>query len=561
MDSNAQNFQTPSEKDTNHTTTYIECIEFYKKLAQHFDEIKIISAGASDIGDPIYTVIISENLDFTPEQIRLNNKTILFINNGIHPGEPEGIDASMILARELLTDPSKKSYLKNVSIIITPIYNVGGSQNRNSFSRVNQEGPEAYGFRGNAQNLDLNRDFIKCDSRNAITFNQLFNYWKPDIFVDTHTSNGADYPYTMTLIATQKNKLEKSLADLLQLSLLPYLYHGMKEAQDEMVPYVDIADIPDHGIYDFMDYARYSTGYAALHHCIGFMPETHMWKPFQQRLESTLRLLNLFVEFSAKNRNEIITAKQKSVETAQKMENFVLAWQLDKNQFDTLHFATYKAEFPISAITGLKRLKYNREIIEEKVIPYFNHFVPQLLIQKPKQYILPKAYEAVAERLRWNGVHMHSLKNDTTITAVFYKILSYESPKTPYENHFLHSKIILERKIMERTYFTGDWIIPTDQEAIQYIIHTLEPQAPDSFFAWNFFDGILQRKEYFSDYMFEDMAIQILHENPELKNKFEEKKKSDNKFVENAAAQLHYIYEHSKYSESGYMIYPVARIE
>lgn len=57
----------------------------------------------------------------------------------------------------------------NVTFSFILCYNVGGMMNRSSSSRANQDGPEEYGFRGNSQNLDLNRDFIKMDSEEAFT--------------------------------------------------------------------------------------------------------------------------------------------------------------------------------------------------------------------------------------------------------------------------------------------------------------------------------------------------------------------------------------------------------
>jgi len=156
--------------------------------------------------------------------IRKQDKRVLLINNGIHPGEPEGIDASMMLARDLLKGNKIPA---NVVICIIPLYNIDGSHNRTSTSRANQNGPLAYGFRGNSRNLDLNRDFIKTDSKNSASFQQIFNTWNPEVFVDTHTSNGSDYQYTMTLIPTQKDKLNQVLSTYLTGQMVPSLYKEM----------------------------------------------------------------------------------------------------------------------------------------------------------------------------------------------------------------------------------------------------------------------------------------------------------------------------------------------
>src|SRR5205085_10849189 len=126
----------------------------------------------------------------------------------------------------------------NVVLAFIPVYNIGGCLNRNSNTRVNQNGPEEYGFRGNSQNLDLNRDFTKCDSKEARSFAQLFHYLNPDIFIDNHVSDGADYQHTMTLITTQYDKLG-TLGTYLKNTFEPAIYSGMKQKGWDMVPYVN----------------------------------------------------------------------------------------------------------------------------------------------------------------------------------------------------------------------------------------------------------------------------------------------------------------------------------
>lgn len=210
MQSNAmtRDLLTPFEKGNgNQTTTYEECITFYHELDRLYEEVSYFSYETTSVGKSLDLVVISKEKNFDANALRTSDKRIYLINNGIHPGEPDGIDASMMFARDVLTKEELKPILDHVVILIIPAYNVSGMLNRGSFSRVNQNGPEEYGFRGTAQNYDLNRDFVKCDSREAIAFTQIFQQWKPEIMVDTHVSNGADYQYTMTLISTQPDKL------------------------------------------------------------------------------------------------------------------------------------------------------------------------------------------------------------------------------------------------------------------------------------------------------------------------------------------------------------------
>lgn len=197
--------QTVFEKSNGkETATYFEVIQYYKELSLRSPIIKLESKSKTDAGYPLHLVLISNDKNFDPSLWHKKQKVALLINNGIHPGEPDGIDASMMLVRDIV---NKKIILPdNLAIGIIPVYNIGGALNRNNFSRVNQAGPDSYGFRGNAQNLDLNRDFTKCDSKNARAFAEIFHFLNPDVLVDTHVSDGADYQHAITLITTQYNK-------------------------------------------------------------------------------------------------------------------------------------------------------------------------------------------------------------------------------------------------------------------------------------------------------------------------------------------------------------------
>lgn len=172
---------------------------YYKDLAKNFNTIQYLKKGEDDNGKPMYVVVYNPFPENDLNQLR-KEKAILFVNNGIHPGEPDGIDATMMLMRDLATKKIKTP--QNFVIAAISAYNVSGMLNRGSFSRANQNGPEEYGFRGNARNYDLNRDFIKADTKNAKSFQEIYQWLKPDVFIDNHVSNGADYQYTFTYIST-----------------------------------------------------------------------------------------------------------------------------------------------------------------------------------------------------------------------------------------------------------------------------------------------------------------------------------------------------------------------
>ncbi|MCC9136184.1 M14 family metallopeptidase [Pontibacter silvestris] len=554
--------KTPYEKGTgNQTATYNEAIDWYTKFDDAYDEVKMIPYGMTDVGQPLHLVVVSTDKDFDPESIHKKNKRVLLIQNGIHPGEPEGIDATMMLARNYLQDTKLRKQLDNVVLAIIPIYNIGGALNRNSYTRTNQNGPESYGFRGNARNYDLNRDYIKADSRNAQTFHAIFHEWDPDIFFDNHTSNGADYQHVMTLIPTQHNKLNPSLASYLTQTMAPALYEEMKKDKFPMVPYMStVGETPESGTVAFLESPRYSTGYAALHNTIGFMPETHMLKPFDQRVKSTYKLMEHLIETIHRDSEKIATARAKAKQQTVTQQEFALSWELDTTQVEQIPFLGYGAKHKPSEVSGQERLYYDRKSPWSSTIPYYNTFKPTITVQKPVAYIIPQAWHEVIDRLMLNDVKLQRLGRDTTLTLDTYYITDYKTGQHPYEGHYLHSDVQLRTQEMLRQFFKGDYVVYLNQEANRFLMETLEPQATDSYFNWNFFDSILMQKEYFSSYVFEDLAAEILKNNPDLLQRLEEEKKKDPKLAKNARAQLDFVYHNSPHYEYTHMMYPIGRL-
>jgi hypothetical protein len=541
------------------TATYQETISYYERLANTYPEINIQAIGKTDSGKSLHLVTLNADSEFDFDKIRRSNKRILLINNGIHPGESDGIDATMILYRDIVQ--GKISMPENTVLATIPIYNVGGSLNRNTGTRANQNGPVEYGFRGNARNYDLNRDFIKCDTDNAKTFAQIFHFVKPDVFIDNHVSNGADYQYTLTHLFTQHNKLGGSLGEYLNTVLMPALELKLAEKDWDITPYVNVFNqIPEIGFSQFMDYPRYSTGYTTLWNTLGMMVETHMLKPYKQRVEGTYELMISMIEIIEDN-HEAIKAERDNAFTQLKIgSQYSLDWKIDSTNSTILNFKGYEGEFIKSEITGAKRLKYNRKKPFTKEIVYQNYFKPSIEVTIPKAYVVPQGWHNVIELLKLNNVEMKRFSRDTTITIESYRISKYETRKNAYEGHYPHYNTEVELTEKKVTYRTGDYLISTNQPAMRYLLETLEPNAPDSFFNWNFFDTILQQKEGFSPYVFEDEVLEILNSNPDLKKEFEAKKLSDSNFENNWYLQLNWIFEHTNHYEKAHMQYPITRM-
>ncbi len=554
----AQNHKTKFEQSGGtQTPTYTEAIDWWKKFDAASPYVTMKEMGPTDAGYPLHLILVSRDKDFDIASLKRKKKTIIFINNGIHPGEPDGIDASMLLVQEVTTP--KNPLPSNVVLAIIPVYNIGGVLNRSTHSRVNQNGPVEKGFRGNSQNLDLNRDFIKADTKEALTFTKIFHLLDPDIFVDNHVSNGADYQHVMTLLTTQHNKLGGAMGAFLNQKFEPALYSSMKTKGWDLIPYVNhFGETPEKGWSEFWDSPRYSSGYAALWNTFSFVPETHMLKPYKQRVEATRDLMKCFIDFAAANANEILKLRAEAKTKQQTQTQFPIAWKWNKTKSTQLNFKGYQAGYKTSDVSGMQRLFYNRDKPFEKTIPFFNFYEDTLSVTKPKAYIIPQGWWKVIERLQANNVKMTKLTGDTTVEVEYYKIESYQ-PRL-FEGHHLNTSIKTSTHKKQMVCRKGDWYIPLNQNANRFLIETLEPNTQDSYFAWNFFDGILERKEGFSNYVFEETAAEFLKTNPVIQQKLNERKATDSSFAKNGAAQLNFVYQNSPYYEPAYLQYPVYRL-
>ncbi|MFY8029171.1 MAG: M14 family zinc carboxypeptidase [Bacteroidia bacterium] len=546
----------------NETVTYQECIDFYKNLEKKYSQTRLMEAGKTDVGLPLHLFVISGDKDFDFASISHKNKAIVFINNGIHAGEPCGVDACLSFSEDLLNKKELQALLEKVVVCIVPFYNIDGGLNRGCCSRANQNGPKEHGFRGNARNLDLNRDFIKCDAKNTRSLIELIQLVKPHVFIDTHISNGADYSYNMTLIVSQHNKMHALPGNFLTSKMVPAIYADMKLKNNEMCPYVNtLKETPDSGLVGFLETPRFATGYTALYNILGFVTEAHMLKPYPIQVKATYDLLITLMSITNRYADEIISIKKRADDDiANTQKSFALNWVIDTSRFDLLSFKGYEAGYKKSNISGLNRLYYDRNKSFIKAVKYFNYYNPVDDVEKPKAYLIPQAWSEVINLLQINGVKMTKLERDSNILVKGYYIENYKTTSKPYEGHYLHSNIEVRKEEMLIHFHSGDYLIPCNQTSNRFIVETLEPKAIDSYFSWNFFDSALQQKEWFSDYVYEETAEKILKENPELQFKLNTYVKEKN-LHNNHYEQLSWIFRNAPEYEKSAHRYPVFRIE
>jgi hypothetical protein len=335
----------------------------------------------------------------------------------------------------------------------------------------------------------------------------------------------------------------------------------MKEKGYDLIPYVNnFGDKPENGWSEYYDGPRYGSGYGSLWGTFSFVPETHMLKPYDQRVKATYALMQSFISFTASNSAEIANLRKQTKAANISATAFPLSWTNDKKGFKEVTFKGYESTRKPSDVSGLPRLYYDRSKPFEKQIKIFNSSTPGNFVKKPAAYIIPQGWWKVIELLKLNKVEMSAFKKDTTIMVEAYHIDEFKTSPRQYEMHHLNSDVKITVTLKKQVFRKGDWYIPMNQAANRFLIEVLEPQGEDSYFSWNYFDGILGQKEGYSAYAFEDIAAEYLNNHPDVRSKLEEKRKTDTSFAKSGSAQLNFVYQNSPWFEPAYMQYPVYRV-
>ncbi len=557
---NSNTFITHFEKTGGlETPEYHDVINYFKELSSTYPELSVFEMGETDAGYPLHLVVYDSDGKTQLNTLKNSTKNKVLINNGIHPGESDGIDASMLLLRDIVQNDSLKKSYQNTLIAVIPIYNIGGSLNRNSHTRANQNGPIEYGFRGNTRNYDLNRDFVKQDTKNAAAFAEIFHTIDPDVFIDNHVSNGADYQYAISHLFTQHNKLGASLGKFIETKMRPAIEKSMVTKNMPITPYVNVwGGTPKEGWSQFYDSPRYSTGYTTLFNTFGMMVETHMLKPYKIRVEQTYELMLSMLDFTQDHSEEIKTIRKNAIVKILKKKTYPIAFEIDlQKEPSIIQFRGYEGSIIDSKVTIGKRLTYDTSKPYLAPVNYYNEYRAAKETTIPKAYILRQGWHRVIERLENNQISYTQFEKDTTLVVETMHVDDYKTRSSAYEGHYLHYNTSIKIDSIAVRFSKGDLYIPINQKGARYLMETLEPEATDSFFNWNFFDTVLQQKEGYSGYVFEDIAEQILKENTFIKDAFEAKKATDKDFAKNPRAQLNFIYKRSLHYEKAHLLLPI----
>lgn len=557
---------THAEKtDYRETPRYAETIEYAKRLDEASPLLQFQSFGRSGQGRELPLLIATEDGTFTPEAAR-RGKAVVLIQACIHAGEPDGKDAGLALLRDIAITKTRPDLLKNLVVLFIPIYNVDGHERSSPYNRINQDGPAEMGWRTTSTYQNLNRDYMKADTPETRAWLALWNHWQPDLFIDCHVTDGADYRYNITFqhehhagVAETVLAWEKTVFD----DRVAAATEAAGNVVSWYLEFIDNRNLPL-GIRDFNGSPRFSTGYTPLRNRPGILIETHMLKPYRPRVIGTYDFLRSALAEVSRDPQSLLAAVRAADEktladgrsydpTRRYPIDFELSAQSRPYNLRAVEYQTEQSE-----LSGQQRVTFGTKPLD-LTVPMYDDFQVKTAVAPPLYYIVPAQWSDVIELLEAHGLILQITNEALTIDVESYRFEEVTWAGGPFEGRLMPSfkaTVVNER----RTFPLGSAIIPLAQPTAKVAINLLEPEAPDSLVRWGFFNATFEQKEYGEDYVVEKLAREMLQQDPKLREEYESRLTSDPVFAASAHARLQFFYRRSPYWDQQMNLYPVGRI-
>ncbi len=549
---------TPVEQsDFTRTPRYDETMKWLQKLVAAAPELKMISLGKSPEGRDIWMVIASKERAFTPAALHATSKPIFLAQAGIHSGEIDGKDAGMMLLRDMTVADKKRDLLKGANLLFVPILSVDAHERFSTYGRINQRGPIETGWRTNARNLNLNRDYTKLDTPELRAMIRAINEWNPDLYFDLHVTDGADYQYDITFGYTGKHGYSPAIVTWLDEVLRPNVERDLKAMGHIPGPLVFAVNGRDfqQGIIDFTAGPRFSNTYGDVRHLPTVLVENHSLKPYKQRVLGTYALLESVMRLLAKETKKLREAV--AADGNRRSQDIPLTWRVPQRPPEMIDLLAVESRVLPSNITGRDYVQWTGKPVTLKM-PYLRMNEPVLTARRPQAYWIPPAWSEVIERLAMHGIKMERISAPREVEVEMYRIHDAKLADQPFEGHALVNGKPLAEKIVRR-FPAGSVRISTDQPLGDLVVLLLEPNSPDSFFQWGFFLEIMSPTEYVEEYVMQPMAERMLAEDAKLKAELEQKLKADSTFAKNPQERLQWLYQRTPFFDGEWNLYPVAR--
>lgn len=550
------------------TSTYDETVEYLRRLESASPLIRVQSFGTSGQGRDLLLVVAAKDRAFTPEAARASGRPVVLVLCGVHSGEIEGKDAMLALLRDIAVTGRQQDLLDHCILLIVPVFSPDAHERLSRHGRINQNGPEEMGWRTTPIGLNLNRDYMKAESPEMRAFlPSVFTRWWPDLLVDTHTTDGLDCRYDVTWGYNHGPQGPASVTRWIETAFEGRALPAVEALGHVVGPYLYLRDWsnPFRGFSSGDTPPRFSTGYPTLHGRAAILVETHMLKPYETRVRATYDVVSAaLAEVNARPQELLqavadaeaqIMARGREPDPAKR--GIALSSQLTG---DSVMFVLkgVRPTWEWSEIAGAPVVRYGTAPFDT-LVPRFFALAPALTVTQPAGYLVPQEWQSVIERLVIHGVRHRRFARAWSDTVEQTRIVDWKSASESREGHYALSVDRVESVRRWRTWRPGDVWVPLDQRSALVAVHLFEAQAPDALLRWNFFDTVLEKKEYGEDYVVEPLARKMMREDPALAKEFRARLAADPAFAKDPGERLEFFYRRSPWADPEQNLVPVAR--
>jgi Zinc carboxypeptidase len=529
-------------------------------------QVRCVEFGRTPEGRPMLALIASSVGALDAAAAHERRRPIVLMQGGIHAGEIDGKDAGLLALREMLEGKAAQTALANAVLVFVPVFNVDGHERFGRWNRPNQVGPEEMGWRVTAQNLNLNRDYVKADAPEMQAMLRLLNEWDPILYVDLHVTDGAEFEHDVSynVAPTLAGDAQLRAVGVAVRDELVRRMSAQGSLPLDFYPSFVRDDDPTSGFAVAVAPRRFSQEYWAARNRIGVLVETHSWKDYPTRVRITRNTIIALMEMTARDgRTWLEAARQADAHVAQIGGSTATLVYENTDHVRSIDFRGYEYVREPSAISGALLTRYNNRKPQVWRIPLRDEVRPAITVAAPRGgYIVPAAHARLAaEKLALHGVK--------------YRTLSQAIRAAPTET-FRATKVVADSATFEgRTDITleGEWrreprdipagslFVPIAQPKAALLMTLLEPRDPDSLASWGFFNAAFERKEYMEAYVAEDVARDMLKKDPALKKEFERKLSEEPEFAKSPSARLDFFYQRHASWDEQFKLYPVFRVD
>ncbi len=477
------------------TARHAEVVDLLGRIAARSDVVHLAELGATTEGRSIPLAVIADPPVATPAAARATGKPVVLAFGNIHAGEVCGKEALLMLARELATTPDHP-LLRDLVLLVVPIYNADGNDRMDPANRPGQVGPtDGMGIRPNAQGLDLNRDWVKLEAPETRAMVRALTEWDPHVTIDTHTTNGSHHRYTVTYAAPlNPSGYEPSIA-FVRDELLPAVTARLRERTGYDSFFYGNFDRDQTVWATYSADPRYGGPYRGLRGQMSILSEAYAYASYRDRVHVTLEFVREILRYAAVHREEIL-------ELAAAADADVTGRGRDPQPDDVVGIRHRAAAltapvtvrgYVMTTVEGERRPRPTETPRDYDVV-HIGRFEPTVSVRRPYAYVIPPGHDAVVANLNGHGIALEPFAGPARVEA--YTVTGVERADREFQGH---RRLTLDVRAREelRTFPVGSTLVRTGQPLGTLAVYLLEPRSTDGLASWNFLDdAIAEGREF-----------------------------------------------------------------